>query len=242
VSLLEVRSVDAKYGLLQAVRNVSLTIEEGETHALIGANGAGKTTLLRVIAGAHRPAAGSVAFDGADITRIPAHKRVSLGIALVPEGRRLFPGLSVEENLGVAAGRRTNGAWTVDRVLEIFPMLQSRRSQPASTLSGGEQQATAIGRALMCNPRLLLLDEVSLGLAPKAVAAVYESMQGLIGSGTTVVIVEQDLGRALTVASRVTCVLHGEVVLEGAASSLTRAEITAAYFGVRSSSAVGDTA
>ena len=126
MSLLEVRSVDARYGLLQAVRNVSLTIEEGETHALIGANGAGKTTLLRVIAGAHRPAAGSVVFDGADITTIPAHKRVSLGIALVPEGRRLFPGLSVEENLSVSAGRRGDGAWTVDRVLEIFPMLQSR--------------------------------------------------------------------------------------------------------------------
>ncbi len=238
MSLLEVRSIDAKYGLLQAVRNVSLTIEEGETHALIGANGAGKTTLLRVIAGAHRPAAGSVIFDGADITRVPAHKRVSLGIALVPEGRRLFPGLSVEENLRVAAGRRDDSAWTVDRVLEVFPMLQSRRRQIASTLSGGEQQATAIGRALMCNPRLLLLDEVSLGLAPKAVAAVYESLQGLIGSGTTVVIVEQDLGRAMAVASRVTCMLHGEVVLEGAATTLTRAEITAAYFGVRSSPAV----
>jgi branched-chain amino acid transport system ATP-binding protein len=242
MSLLEVRSVDAKYGLLQAVRNVSLTIEEGETHALIGANGAGKTTLLRVIAGAHRPAAGSVVFDGVDITRIPAHKRVSLGIALVPEGRRLFPGLSVEENLCVAAGRRSDGAWTVDRVLEIFPMLLSRRTQSASTLSGGEQQATAIGRALMCNPRLLLLDEVSLGLAPKAVAAVYDSLRGLIGSGTTVVIVEQDLGRALAVASRVTCMLHGQIVLEGAASSLTRAEITAAYFGVRSTPAVGNSA
>jgi branched-chain amino acid transport system ATP-binding protein len=241
MSLLEVRSVDARYGLLQAVRNVSLTIEEGETHALIGANGAGKTTLLRVIAGAHRPAAGSVVFDGADITRVPAHRRVSLGIALVPEGRRLFPGLSVEENLNVAAGRRGDGAWTVDRVLEIFPMLQSRRTQSASTLSGGEQQATAIGRALMCNPRLLLLDEVSLGLAPKAVAAVYDSLRGLIGSGTTVVIVEQDLGRALAVASRVTCMLHGQVVLEGAASSLTRAEITGAYFGVRSTPAVGGT-
>jgi branched-chain amino acid transport system ATP-binding protein len=239
MSLLEVRSIDARYGLLQAVRHVSLTIEEGETHALIGANGAGKTTLLRVIAGAHRPAAGSVIFDGTDITTIPAHKRVSLGIALVPEGRRLFPGLSVEENLSVSAGRRGDGAWTVDRVLEIFPMLQSRRTHSAATLSGGEQQATAIGRALMCNPRLLLLDEVSLGLAPKAVAAVYDSLRGLIGRGTTVVIVEQDLGRALTVASRVTCMLHGEVVLEGAASELTRADITAAYFGVRSSHAVG---
>jgi branched-chain amino acid transport system ATP-binding protein len=239
VSLLEVRAVDAQYGLLKAVRGASLVLEDGETHALVGANGAGKTTLLRVIAGAHRPAAGSVIFDGVDITRIPAHKRVSLGIALVPEGRRLFPGLTVTENLSIAGGRRRDGAWTVDRILEIFPMLQSRRDQRAATLSGGEQQATAIGRALMCNPRLILLDEVSLGLAPKAVAAVYESLQGLIAGGTTVVLVEQDLGRALAVASRVTCMLHGEVVLEGASSTLTREQITAAYFGVRPPSSAG---
>lgn len=238
MSLLEVRAVDAQYGLLKAVRGVSLAIEDGETHALVGANGAGKTTLLRVIAGAHRPATGSVTFDGVDITRIPAHKRVALGIALVPEGRRLFPGLTVAENLSVAAGRR-GGAWTLDGILEIFPMLQPRRNQRAATLSGGEQQATAIGRALMCNPRLILLDEVSLGLAPKAVAAVYESLQRLIGSGTTVVLVEQDLGRALAVASRVTCMLHGAVVLEGASSTLTREQVTAAYFGVRPSSSVG---
>lgn len=233
------RSVDAQYGLLKAVRSVTLTIDEGETRALVGANGAGKTTLLRVIAGAHRPAAGNVIFDGVDITRVPAHKRVALGIALVPEGRRLFPGLSVEENLSIAGGRRRDGAWTVDRVIEIFPMLQQRRRQRAATLSGGEQQATAIGRALMCNPRLILLDEVSLGLAPMAVASVYDSLRGLISSGTTVVIVEQDLGRALAVSTRVTCMLHGEVVLEGESPALTREQITAAYFGVRQSSGVG---
>lgn len=239
MSLLEVRSVDAQYGLLKAVRGVSLIIEEGETRALVGANGAGKTTLLSVIAGAHRPAAGTIIFDGVDITRVPAHKRVGLGIALVPEGRRLFPGLSVEENLSIAGGRRRDGAWTVDRVLEIFPMLQPRRRQRAATLSGGEQQATAIGRALMCNPRLILLDEISLGLAPMAVASVYDSLRGLISSGTTVVIVEQDLGRALAVSTRVTCMLHGEIVLEGESSALTREQITAAYFGVRQPSIVG---
>ncbi len=239
MSLLEVRAVDAQYGLLKAVRGVSLSVDEGETRALVGANGAGKTTLLRVIAGAHRPSAGTVFFDGVDITRIPAHKRVGLGIALVPEGRRLFPGLTVEENLSIAGGHRRGGAWTVDRVLQIFPMLQARRTQRAATLSGGEQQATAIGRALMCNPRLILLDEVSLGLAPKAVAAVYESLRELIGSGTTVVLVEQDLGRALSVSTNVTCMLHGAVVLEGASSALSREQITAAYFGVRASSGVG---
>jgi branched-chain amino acid transport system ATP-binding protein len=233
VSLLEVRNIDAQYGLLKAVRGVSMTIEEGETRALVGANGAGKTTLLRTIAGAHRPTAGSIVFDGVDITGVPAYRRVSLGIALVPEGRRLFPGLSVEENLSVAGGKRRGGEWTVDRVLDVFPMLQQRRKHRAATLSGGEQQATAIGRALMCNPRLIILDEVSLGLSPIAISAVYDSLKTLIAAGTTVVLVEQDLGRALGVASRVTCMLHGEVVLEGAASDLTRVQITAAYFGTQ---------
>jgi len=239
MSLLEVRAVDAQYGLLKAVRGVSLTIDEGETRALIGANGAGKTTLLRTIAGAHRPAAGSIVFDGADITRVPAHRRVGLGIALVPEGRRLFPGLTVEENLSIAGAHKRGGEWTVERVLEVFPMLRERRSQRAATLSGGEQQATAIGRALMCNPRLILLDEVSLGLAPVAVAAVYESLRTLIAAGTTVVVVEQDLGRALGVASSVTCMLHGEVVLEGVAKELTREQITAAYFGSQRAASLG---
>jgi branched-chain amino acid transport system ATP-binding protein len=238
MSLLEVRAVDAQYGLLKAVRGVSISIEEGETRALVGANGAGKTTLLRTIAGAHRPTSGRIVFDGVEVTNVPAHKRVALGIALVPEGRRLFPGLTVEENLSIATGRR-GGAWTVDKVLETFPMLQERRHHRAATLSGGEQQATAIGRALMCNPRLLLLDEVSLGLAPKAVAAVYDSLKTLIGGGATVVLVEQDLSRALGVAARVTCMLHGEIVLEGAAPALTREQITAAYFGTQRTSTIG---
>src|SRR6202165_5233175 len=150
----------------QGVRGVSFEVDQGEIVALIGANGAGKTTLLRAIAGAHRPHAGSVSFDGADVTRLPAHRRVSLGVALVPEGRRLFPTLTVEENLRVAAVRNRRGRWNVQTVLDVFPLLQPRRKTTAANLSGGEQQAVAIGRALMSNPRLLLLDEVSLGLAP----------------------------------------------------------------------------
>jgi branched-chain amino acid transport system ATP-binding protein len=229
--LLEVQELDCRYGLLQAVRGVSLNVEQGETVALIGANGAGKTTLLRAIAGAHRPHAGRVVFDGVDITRVPAHRRVSLGLAMVPEGRRLFPGLTVEENLKVAANRR--GRWNVQTVLEVFPLLQARRHNPAATLSGGEQQAVAIGRALMSNPRLLLLDEVSLGLAPVVVDAVYRSLANVITEGATVLLVEQDLTRALRVAGRVICMLEGRVVLEGDAASLDRDRVVGAYFGLR---------
>jgi branched-chain amino acid transport system ATP-binding protein len=155
--LLEVQELDCRYGLLQAVRGLSLKVDQGETVALIGANGAGKTTLLRSIAGAHRPHAGRVLFDGVDITHVPAHRRVSLGLALVPEGRRLFPSLTVEENLRVAAAGSRRGRWNVEAVLEVFPLLQPRRRMQAANLSGGEQQAVAIGRALMSNPRLLLL-------------------------------------------------------------------------------------
>jgi branched-chain amino acid transport system ATP-binding protein len=233
MSLLQVESLDAGYGLLQAVRDASLSIAEGETLALVGANGAGKSTLLRTIAGAHRPTSGRIVLDGVEITDVPAHKRVGLGIALVPEGRRLFPSLSVEENLQVAAARTRSGPWNVESVLEAFPLLAPLRRQRAATLSGGEQQATAIGRALMANPRLLLLDEVSLGLAPVAVEAVYASLEALIEGGATVVLVEQDLSRALKVADRVLCMLEGRVVLEGTPAELTREQVTEAYFGLR---------
>ena len=218
------------------MRGVTLDVAEGETVALVGANGAGKTTLLRTIAGAHRPTAGRVVFDGADITRVRAHDRLRRGIALVPEGRRLFPDLTVEENLLVSAGRK--GPWSLETVLDAFPLLKPLRGRRAATLSGGEQQATAIGRALMSNPRLLLLDEVSLGLAPVAVEAVYESLARLIGHGATVVVVEQDLKRAAAVATRIVCMLEGRLVLEGG-SELTREQITDAYFGLHRARAAG---
>jgi branched-chain amino acid transport system ATP-binding protein len=233
LTLLTVDELDCRYGLLQAVRGVSFDIAQGEIVALIGANGAGKTTLLRAIAGAHRPHSGRVTFDGADVARLPAHKRVSLGIALVPEGRRLFPSLTVEENLRVAAVGKRRGRWNVQAVLDAFPLLQARRKMPAANLSGGEQQAVAIGRALMSNPRLLLLDEVSLGLAPVVVDAVYRSLANVISEGATVLLVEQDLTRALRVAGRVICMLEGRVVLEGAAQSLDRNRVIDAYFGLR---------
>jgi branched-chain amino acid transport system ATP-binding protein len=233
MSLLRVDALDCRYGLLQAVRGVSFEVAQGETLALIGANGAGKTTLLRSLAGAHRPHGGRVLFDGADITTLPAHRRVGRGIALVPEGRRLFPGLTVEENLKVAAAGKRRGRWNVRSVLEVFPLLQPRLHVVAANLSGGEQQAVAIGRALMSNPRLLLLDEVSLGLAPVVVDAVYRSLAGIIAEGATVILVEQDLTRALKVADRVVCMLEGRVVLEGEARSLDRDAVVKAYFGLR---------
>ena len=233
MAILSVESLDARHGLLQAVRGVSLSVTEGETLALVGANGAGKTTLLRTIAGAHRASAGRVVFDGADITTLPAHQRVKRGIALVPEGRRLFAGMTVEENLLVAGGRGRAGPWTLDRVVETFPQIKEKLKVHAGNLSGGQQQAVAIARALMTNPRLLLLDEVSLGLSPVAVDAVYASLQGLLSGGATILLVEQDLGRALRVADRVVCLLEGRIAYAGAARETTREQVMQAYFGLR---------
>lgn len=229
MSLLELRDLEVRHGLLQAVRGINLNIEGGEILALVGANGAGKSTLLRTIAGAHRPAAGTIAFAGADITRLPAYKRVGLGIGLVPEGRHLFLSLTVEENLRVAAHP---GYWTLEKVLAAFPLLAARRKSRGVNLSGGERQATAIARTLMANPKLLLLDEVSLGLAPVAVDDLYRSLGTVIQQGTTVLLVEQDLGRAMGIAQRVVCMLEGRLVLEGPSDGLTREQVTDAYFGL----------
>ena len=232
MTLLAVDNLEAAHGLLKAVRGVSMTVTDGEKVALVGANGAGKSTLLRTIAGAHRAESGSVRFDDVDINALPAHKRVALGITLVPEGRKLFPDMTVRENLLVAGRHARPGHWDVEAVLVAFPLLRPLRDKRAATLSGGEQQATAIGRALMTNPRLLLMDEVSLGLAPLAVSAVYASLEALIASGTAIILVEQDLSRAMSVVDRVVCMLEGRLVLEGAASDLTREQVTEAYFGL----------
>jgi branched-chain amino acid transport system ATP-binding protein len=229
---LSVERLDVRHGLLQAVKDVSFAVAQGETVALVGANGAGKTTLLRAIAGAHLPCGGRIAFDGTDVTAMPAYQRVSLGIALVPEGRRLFAQMTVEENLLLARAATRPGRWSIDRVMETFPQLKLRRGAKAANLSGGEQQATAIGRALMTNPELLLLDELSLGLSPIAVEQVYTSLASLMKSGTTCIIVEQDLNRALGVADRLICMLEGKIVLEGLSAQVSRDQITEAYFGL----------
>jgi branched-chain amino acid transport system ATP-binding protein len=229
---LSIGGLNVRHGLLQAVKDVSFSLGQGETVALVGANGAGKTTLLRAIAGAHLPSSGRIVFDGADVTAMPAYQRVGRGIALVPEGRRLFAQMTVEENLLLARSAGRPGAWTVDVVMETFPQLKPRRHAKAGNLSGGEQQATAIGRALMTNPEILLLDEISLGLSPIAVEQVYASLTSLMKSGTTCILVEQDLNRAIAVAERVICMLEGRIVLEGPAAQLSREQITEAYFGL----------
>ena len=229
--ILEIEKATVYRGDTCVFEDLSFTLQAGVHTAILGPNGAGKSTLLRAAAGAHKPHGGRVIFDDIDVTSMPAHRRVSLGIALVPEGRRLFPSLTVEENLRVAAARR--GRWNVQSVLEVFPLLQPRRHMAAANLSGGEQQAVAIGRALMSNPRLLLLDEVSLGLAPIIVDAVYRSLAGIISEGRTVLLVEQDLTRALNVAGRVICLLEGRIVLEGEAASLDRDRVVGAYFGLK---------
>jgi branched-chain amino acid transport system ATP-binding protein len=236
VTLLSVERLEARHGQLTAVRGVSLTIEKAETIALVGANGAGKTTLLRAIAGAHRIAAGHITFKGEDISAKTSHARAAQGVALVPEGRRLFARLTVEENLLLARSAGRTGVWTLDAVMQAFPNLKDRRRSLAGTLSGGEQQATAIGRALMMNPELLLLDEVSLGLSPLVVDRLYVQLEALKSSGVSMLLVEQDLKRAMSTASRTICMLEGAIAIEGPTRTLTREQVTEAYFGLRKSS------
>ena len=198
--LLEVRDLTVRHGQLEAVRGVSLSVGAGEVLGIIGANGAGKSTLLRTIAGLHQPAAGAIFLDGVDITRLPPEKRVSAGLVLVPEGRRLFGSLNVEENLLAGCYRPGPGPWTMARVFAMFPWMATRRRQPASQLSGGEQQAVAISRALLANPRLLMLDEPSLGLAPLPLQRIYAVLPELVGSGLGVLLVEQDVRQAMKVS------------------------------------------
>jgi branched-chain amino acid transport system ATP-binding protein len=233
VALLETHRLDAFYDDFQALYDVSIEVHEGETVAIIGANGAGKSTLLASIAGLIRNQPSAIRFDGHDIGQErPAHV-LKLGIALVPEGRRLFPSLSVEENLSIGADFRGGapGYWTLETVYRLFPMLEAKRRGPAPALSGGQQQMAAIGRALMSNPRLLLCDEISLGLAPIVIRDVYGALPDIRAQGTSVVIVEQDVVRALGAADRVYCLQEGRVTLSGAPAELSRDEIHAAYFG-----------
>src|SRR3954463_3284782 len=229
--LLDVRALDAFYGDFQALFGISLRVAAGEAVAVIGANGAGKSTLLNSIAGLLRAEPDAIAFDGVPIGALPAYAVAARGIALVPEGRRLFASLTVEENLLIGGQLRRPGPWNLARIFELFPALAERRAAPSTALSGGQQQMAAIGRALMANPRLLLCDEISLGLAPIVVREIYACLPTILMEGTSLVIVEQDIVQALKVAQRVYCLQEGRVALAGAAAGLTREAITAAYFG-----------
>jgi branched-chain amino acid transport system ATP-binding protein len=232
VSLLEVERLDAFYGHFQALFGVSLSVKEGEKLAIIGANGAGKSTLLNTLAGLLPSAAASVRFLGRPIGAEPAHRRARMGIGLVPEGRRLFPSLTVEENLRIGSWGGRKGPWTVRKVYDAFPLLEVLRGRRAGHLSGGEQQAAAIGRALMANPRLLLMDEISLGLAPIVVKQLYEAIPAIAADDVTILIVEQDVTQALKVSDRVMCLLAGRISLHGRGEELSRDDIRAAYFGI----------
>jgi branched-chain amino acid transport system ATP-binding protein len=237
--LLEVTGLDVFYGDFQALSGVWMSVPRGGATALVGANGAGKTTLLRTIAGAQAAARGTVSYRGEPVTTTPPHQRIARGIALVPEGRKLFPSLTVQENIQVGAVAAASDEWPLDRIYQTFPMIARRRGQRASTLSGGEQQAVAIARALAAAPTLLLLDEISLGLAPVVVEALYQTLAELRRQGTTLVIVEQDLNRALAACDDLVCLLEGRVALAAPVKNLTRDQVVAAYFGQARQSTLG---
>lgn len=231
-ALLAVQALDAFYGDFQALFGVSMEVAAGEAVAVIGANGAGKSALLKSIAGLLRARPDAIVFGGANIGGAPAHAVAARGIALVPEGRGLFASLSVEENLRIGGQLGRPGPWNLQRVYELFPVLAERRALASTALSGGQQQMAALGRALMSNPKLLLCDEISLGLAPIVVRDIYARLPAILGEGTAMVLVEQDVVQALKAAERVYCLQEGRVALSGAAAELTREQIAAAYFGV----------
>ncbi len=231
-ALLETKNLEVFYGDFQAVFGVDFHVNEGETVAIIGANGAGKSSFLKALSGLVKSRPDGILLDGKPVGGKPAFDMVKSGIALVPEGRRLFPSMSVGDNLRMGEnGKSGDRGWTYETICDLFPILRERADQLAPTLSGGQQQMVAIGRALMSNPRVLLCDEISLGLSPAAVKDVYAAIAEIKKRGTTIVIVEQDLNAALSAADRIYCFLEGKVSLAGRADEFDRSQILAAYFG-----------
>ncbi|NLP17054.1 MAG: ABC transporter ATP-binding protein [Clostridiales bacterium] len=235
MGMLEVRDLQVYYGVIQAIKGVSFNVDEGEIIALIGANGAGKTTILQTITGLISPKQGEVLYNGVDLKKLPAHKIVSMGLAHVPEGRRVFSQLTVYENLLMGAYTRKDKdeiEETLQHVFKRFPRLEERRGQLAGTLSGGEQQMLAMGRALMSKPKIILMDEPSMGLSPILVEEVFDIIKSINKSGTTVLLVEQNAKKALSIANRAYVLETGNIVLEGAAESLMNNEsVKKAYLG-----------
>lgn len=231
MTLLDVRSLDAFYDDFQANFGIDFTVAAGESVALVGANGAGKSTFLKCLVGLIEKRHGTIRFDGGDVSSAPAERISSLGLCLVPEGRLLFPSLTVEENLLMGALNDRAGSWTLRRVYDLFPDLAQRRNEVPSRLSGGQQQMVAIGRALMSNPRLLLCDEISLGLAPIVIEQIYASFGDIRREGTAIIFVEQDVKRAHATVDRIYCILKGRITLEAPASRVSLHDLTRAYFG-----------
>jgi len=231
-ALLQLTNLDAHYGDFQALYGLDLEVGKGEVVAVIGANGAGKTTLMRSISGLLTNQADAIRYQSQPIGALRADQVAALGIALVPEGRQLFPSLSVEENLVIGGKVGRPGAWSLNKVYDLFPILKERKDQASTSLSGGQQQMVAIGRALMANPDLILFDEISLGLAPVIIRQIYEALPGIVDEGMTAMIVEQDITKALSVSSRLFCLIEGRIALEGNTEDITHDQITAAYFGV----------
>lgn len=235
MAMLEVKNLDVHYGVIQAVRDVSFEVNQGEVVSLIGANGAGKTSILRTISGLVRPSNGSIQFEGQEIQKTPAQKIVASGLSQVPEGRHVFPGLSVLENLEMGAFLRKNreeNAQNLKHVFQRFPRLEERKSQDAATLSGGEQQMLAMGRALMSQPKLLLLDEPSMGLAPIFIQEIFEIIKDIQKQGTTVLLIEQNANMALSIADRGYVLETGKVILTGTGKELLASdEVRKAYLG-----------
>lgn len=231
-ALLQTRGLESFYGDFQALFGIDFEIAQGEIVAIIGANGAGKSTFLKTVAGLLKAKRDAVAFEGEPIGGMPAGKIVQRGVALVPEGRRLFPSLSVEENLLMGAYTKRPGPWNLEAVYALFPILAEKRRNPGTALSGGQQQMVAIGRALMSNPKLLICDEISLGLAPIVVKEIYDALPSVCAGGLTVIIVEQDVSVAQRVSNRLYCLQEGRVTLSGPSQTLSREQISQAYFGV----------
>ena len=230
-TVLDIRDLSVFYGNAQAIDGISLSLARGEMLSLIGANGAGKSTLFKAICGMVAPRTGAITVKGQPLAGLRPAAITELGVAMVPEGRRLFRSLSVEENLVLGGYVKRPGPWTLDRVYSIFPILRERRHQPATALSGGQQQMVAIGRALMSNPDLLLLDELSLGLAPVVIKDIYALLPQILGEGLATILVEQDVTRALSVSDHFVCMLEGHVSLQGRSDAFTHQQISAAYFG-----------
>jgi branched-chain amino acid transport system ATP-binding protein len=230
--ILAMENVEAWYGDAKVLHGVSLSLKQGEVMALIGANGAGKSTLLKCICGLISKKTGTIRFRGETIGSLAANDIVKKGVAMVPEGRRLFPSLSVEENLLLGGSVKRDGPWSLAAIYDLFPVLRERRDTPSTSLSGGQQQMVAIGRALMSNPEVILLDELSLGLAPIIIKDIYELLPKIVGSGLSAILVEQDVTRALATANHFLCMQEGRISLEGAPDAFTRDQISAAYFGM----------